>query len=765
MLIHNLKLTLRNIWAKRVYASVILLSLTIGFVCSSILISFLVFETNTDTFHSKGQRIFQIFSDDPFGGQGRLSYIPGDFYDYLTTNYAEIENVCQLSNVEGITIEMKENTFPGFMVLSVDSSFFSIFDFPLVHGQKSNCLTTGSIVLSQKKAMTLFGKSDVVGNVLTINTNDTTRLLTVSAVVGTTAENSHLTFDALVHHSVLRKKGNGGASYVLLLEGNAADQLQSKINKDVQRPSLIGAGKMDYFLKPLADSYFNADNKMGFIKTRSPMFIKIGYVVCGLILFIAGFNFINLFLLFCQNRKKEIGIKKALGISPKGLFDSSLTEASVYLLIAMFLASIIAALLVPIFNSVFDARLYLEYFLSLKVVTSITIILFFSGALVVLLSVWKQWHMKPISLMSKGSSKVKFNRLLFTLQFVISITLAICSITIVHQMNYIETAPLGFNRNILQLKNPDPRYPEILPVLKQKISLLADVHDVTVCSGNPISGNRVSRYDLGNEQYYTPYLFEGDDDFLKTLDLQLIAGKMPSEMNHGKLVNQKLVQQFNLVKPVGEQVPGTKDVIAGVVKDFTCSSFKQEIPPVIISYKKTNQTLLISYEENNLAKLLPQIKAQWLAVFPDHFFRYQIIQEDLLKKYKDDTSFFRIIISFSIISMILSCFGLFALSWAVVQSRTKEMGIRKVLGASAMDILNLLTLTFTKRILVAFFMAAPIGYFLMSQWLTRFSNKIELNAWIFAISAMVVVIIASITLSLQTVRAAMTNPVDELRNE
>jgi putative ABC transport system permease protein len=504
---------------------------------------------------------------------------------------------------------------------------------------------------------------------------------------------------------------------------------------------------------------------MPYMKTRNPMYITVGYVVCGLVLFIASFNFINLFLLFWQNRKKEIGIKKTLGVSRKGLFAFSIAEAGVYILGGYILSLITTFFIIPFFNSVFEANLSPAYFLNPRVITLLGLVLFLSGVIVVILSVSKQWNMKPVSLMTRDSSKVTFNRLLFTIQFVISTTLAICSVTIIQQMNHIENAPLGFNRHIIQLNTPDRKFQQLLPVLKQKIAQLPDVNNVTVSTGNPISGNTMVRYDLENEQFYTPYLFGGDDDFLKTLDLKLIEGEMPTEKNQGKLVNQKLVRQFDLKQPLGAVVPGTKDVIIGVVEDFTCSSFKQEIPPVVISYSGKGQSLLIDYKGNDLSRLLPQVQAEWKSVFPDHYFTHKVIQEELMKKYKEDTFFYKIIITFSMISMILSCFGLFALSWAVIQSRTKEMGIRKVLGATSIDILNLLTLTFTKRILVAFVLAAPVGYYLMNEWLTRFANKIELDIRIFGLSALIVTFVAFITLSLQTVKATMTNPVDEIRNE
>jgi putative ABC transport system permease protein len=765
MLSLNLKLIFRNLWARKVYTSVILLSLVVGFVCANILISFLVFETKTDTFHSKQNRVFQLFSNDPFGNSGRIAYVPSYLHEYLSANYAEAEKICQLTNLDGVSIQTKPNTFQDFTLLSVDSTFFNLFDFGLTQGNKTNCLAPGKIVLTKEKALLLFNDTDVTGKELTLITADTTQLVVVSAVVDKPIENSHLTFDALVHHSVFPEKWNGGASYVLLAQAASDLDLIEKINRDPQRPGLIGAGKMIYSLTPLTDSYFSTDNKMVYMKTRNPMFITIGYVVCALVLFIASFNFINLFLLFWQNRKKEIGIKKTLGITQRSLLTFSITEASVYIVTGYVASLVITYFVIPLFNSVFEAELAPAYFLNITVVTLLGTVLFLSIALIVILSVSRQWKMKPVNLMSKDSTKTTFSKLLFTIQFIISITLAICAITIIEQMQHLRSAPLGFNRDMIQLTTPDRKFSEGLPALKQKLAQLQDVNHVTVSGGNPISGNWMARYDLEDDKFYTPYLFSGDEDFFKTLDLKLIAGQLPSASNKGKVVNQTLVKQFNLQEPLGALIPGTEDQIIGVVEDFTCGSFKLEIPPVIISYSQNGPSILIDYKGNDLARLLPLVQAEWKAVFPDFAFNPRIIQEDLIKKYKEDIFFYKIVITFSVVSMILSCFGLFALSWAVIQSRTKEMGIRKVLGATAVDISNLLTVTFTTRIVIAFLLAAPVGYYLMDLWLARFANKIEIGIGIFTSAGVLVLLIAFITLSMQTIKAALTNPVDEIRNE
>jgi putative ABC transport system permease protein len=274
-------------------------------------------------------------------------------------------------------------------------------------------------------------------------------------------------------------------------------------------------------------------------------------------------------------------------------------------------------------------------------------------------------------------------------------------------------------------------------------------------------------YELDNGETYSPYVYNGDEDFFKTLNLTLIEGEFPSAKKpDGVVVNEKFVSLFNMKNPIGERVPGTKSaVIAGVVKNFTTVSFKVETPPVIINYAPVDKSILISFSGNDISTLLPQLEKVWKKVLPSSPFTYRVLQQELMNKYKDENAFFKIVIAFSLTSMIISCFGLFALSWAVVQSRVKEIGIRKVLGASPKDIVTILSVTFIRRILVAFIIAAPTGYYLMNLWLASFAKKISLSADIFMWSALTVSLIAIITLGMQTVKAALSNPVNELRSE
>lgn len=763
---YDLRLAIRHLWRRKLYTIIILLSLAIGFGCTSLLITFLLAETHTDRFHANADRSFQVFTDDPFGGNGNIAYIPNYFPEYVKGNFPEVLSTVQVGTPDAAWLETEAGEFHDIQILSTDSTFFSIFSFPVIAGSTEKSLLSDRIILTEAKALALFGTRDVVGNMVTFKTADTLRTLQVSAVLGRSPENSHLVFDALVAHSVLRNKWYGGASYVLLNKASQGALLAEKINNDPQRPGLVGIGKAHYALEPLSESYFNAANKMTYMRMRNPLFIKIGIVACALVIFMASFNFISLFLLSLQGRKKEAGVKKMLGISWWNLLRSSFLEVAVYVVVAFGMAIALMSFLLPPFNALVESSLAFEYLSRVKVILWIGGIVLVLGMIVVLFSVVQQRQVKPISLMrNAGSSRVSFSKTLFTIQFMVSITLAICAVAIIQQMSFLENEPLGFNRNIIRLQSPARPLDARLAALKQDLLQINGVQHASVVSGNPVSGNWMARYDLEDGKFYTPFLFAGDEDMFATLNLTLLEGELPSATRLGKVVNEKLVKEFSLQHPVGEKVPGTEDRIIGVVMDFTCTSFKDEIQPAILSYSVDNSRLIVDYSGHSVGTLLPDIKRAWTKHFPDHVFNYTVVQEDLMKKYKDETFFYKTVVAFAITSLVISCFGLFALSWAVAQSRTREMGVRKVLGATGGDVMSLLTMSFLRHILIAFAIAAPVGYYLMREWLNHFARRIPLGASIFIIAGASVIMMAFFTMSIQTVKAARTNPVDELKND
>lgn len=766
---HNLILALRYIRSKKIYASIILSSLIVGFVCANLMISFLVGEVTADQHHYNADRIYQIQSSDPFEQtKKRLAFVTEEFADYLLHNYPEVGGVCQISDTRNIALSNDKSAFEKMKIVASDAALFTFFDFPGYSPPAS--FDMSSIVLSQEKAAMLFGSVDAIGKIVSLR-SDTVIQLVVAGVYKKSEARSHLNIDAVIHRDLipsLSKSGSkfqsGGALYVFAQDAETASDLIDKINHDPKRPQLAGS-TVDYFIQPLSQSYFNADNRLGFMTTRSTIFINIGYVVCVLVLFIAMFNFINLFLLFWQGRQKDVGIKKTMGISTRGLFAFSFIESGIYVAVAYLISILATYYLIPVFNEVFRATLSTSYFANIRVISSVGLLIFLLIATAVCIAVYKQSQMKPIGLLSRGLSRVTFSKGLFTVQFVVASVMAICSATIIQQMDFVKHGPLGFNRRVIQLEIPGKGNVSLAQALKQKILQMSGIQNVSVSSGNPISDNASVRFPLGNDQFYSPYLFAGDEDLIKTLGLQLLKGKLPTPGSNERLVNEELVKQFELKDPIGEKLPGTEDlIIAGIVKNFTIVSFKKEIPPAIIAIEQRSGKLLIDYR--GLADdLLPKLEFIWKSVAADMPFSYRIIQDDLMANYREDTQFYKIIITLSTVCTILSSFGMFALSWAVIQNRTKEIGIRKVLGATPKDILNLLTITFTKRIAIAFLMGMPVAYYLVNQWLSRFVNRIDLNVWIFVMPAMGIIMISFLTLGFQTIKATRTNPVDEIKND
>lgn len=744
MLPYSLRLAFRHFSRKKVYSTIIVMSLTVGFACTCLLVSFLMAESSVDSFHKNKDRIFQLTSSSPLGGDSRFAFITRGIVDYLDGNYPGMEAICQVGNLPNVDIEVG-GALSRIKMIQADTSFFRLFDFPLQG-------TADGLVITSGKATQLFGTADVIGRDVVLKTPDTTRTIGITGVLGTTNEKSHLSFEGLI----CEPSKEGGASYVLLFTPGVAPSLVSKINGDSLRPGLIGPGKSDYFLDPLERSYFSKSNTMPFMTTRSETFVSVGWIVCGVILFMAGFNFINLFLLSMQERRKEHGIKKTLGISLGQTVRSLTLETSLYIALSFALSIFLVYTLLPVFNNTLETSLAFSYMSRIKVVSVIVLLVLILAIAVVLISSLQQRRVLPVSMMKNTSAKIRFSKLFFTFQFFVSITLCVCSITIIRQMQFIENEPLGFNRNILQVRPPSNRIE-----FKNKVLEIAGIDNATLSQGNPINGNMMARYELEDKTLFTPYLFTGDEDFLATMDLEVVDGSFAAG---GKLVNETLVKLFNMKDPVGMIIPGTQDRISGVVRDFTCSSFKQEIPPAIISLARDENQLLIDYSSSDLATVLPKIRAAWTAMFPDDYFSYFVIQDVLMRKYSEETLFFKIVVASSITSMIISCFGLFALSWAVIRSRAKEMSIRKVLGAGVADILALLTTSFARRLAVAFALAAPAGYYLTDLWLQRFVYKVTINGWVFLVAAGLLATITVVTLAIQTIKASFRSPLEEIRD-
>lgn len=763
------KLALRNLFHNKIYSVVILFSLSVGFAVASLLTGFIVRELNTDNFNQKKKRIYRVLSDDPFNQGHNLSYIQRQTIDFLDSHFPEIERSCIIYPLRqhGLSKVRGEGSVSGLHILNVDSSFLNIFDFPLYMGNRAHALDPGNIILSIETAKKIFGNDYMNAREVEVKTDTLTKTYNISGFTDLPTENSHLTFDGLTAFSSFNPL-KGGASYILLNKGSRAQELEKKINASGKTPGMMGEGKLKFYLQPLKKVYWDEHNTRTFSLARNRLILWISGSVIIMVLFLATFNFLNLFFLLFVKRWKEFGIKKIMGASVSSLRLIATTEVLICVIFSTALAFFISYLVLPWFDTLLRSGMSPDYFIHPGVMLILgSIIILISIAAVYRISGYL-YKIKPINLLGgKTAYRYKFEQWMLVLQFIISIILISCSLVIFQQLHYIHNKPLGFNRDILEVRAPSGNLKDHLPYLKQEMLSVPGIEAASVCNGNPFSDNWIIRYDLDDGSFYTPYFFSGDADHLKTLGIRLLKGTAPPPENgNERLVNQAFVKYFNFQNPIGMRIPGTQDeYISGIVNDFNISSLKMHIPPAIIGYSGESDCLLMKLNPSRISEIVPALQEQWQNVFPGYPLKYLFVNDELYKNHQDDMLFSRITGSVMIISILITCFGLFALSWSTAQDRSREIGIRKVFGATRINVIFLLANRFLKWILIAYIIAVPFAWYLSNRWLEAFAFKIRLNIWMFLAAGIIISFISLITVGYQTLKSSITNPVDELRYE
>jgi len=769
-MIRNIFLSaIRNFFKNKIYSITIILSLATGFAIANILIGFTLRELNTDSHHKKKDRIYRLVSEDAFGRDGFMSYMEGSIPQYLVDHYHEIESSTLLNTLSnnGLSKEGSDEKFNNLTLLLTDSSFIKIFDFNLSEGNAQYAIGPNNIILTREISDLLFNYYPSFSQLLDIKIDTTSFPLQVSGVIEKGIENSHLTFDGLVYYGDF-KKTRGGICYILLRNGILQEDFESKINEDPKMPSLIGPGKIKYHLQSLQEVYFDEDNARSFSKVRGKLFIWISWAITFTVLFLAAFNFLNLFFNAFLKRWKEFGMKKILGATIFVFRLTAILEVGFYILLSFFLSMIATSAFLPWFNTLLSSDLSMTYYSDIGIIVLTATFILIIAILAILKITNYIYRINPVNILNnKSQFKLSFNKYMLGIQFIISIILLICSLTIIKQTSFIKNKPLGFNRNILELRTPRGTHENRIEVLQNYINTIPGITISSICSGNPISDNMILRYDLENDEFYTPYLFVGDENYLNTLGLTLVTGEIPSPGNsNAKLINEAFVKYFDMENPIGEKIPGTKEeYISGVVQDFNVSSLNENIPPTIIAINKDATTLMAKISLEKLGTILPEIERFWKEVYPSYPFKYLLMSEELIKKHKNDLVFSKIIIASALLSILITCFGLFALSWGITQERSKEIGIRKVIGATSMDILHLLLVSYSKIILISCLIGIPGSIYLMNKWLEKFAFKVEIGIFLVLLAGTLVLVIAFLTVAYHTLKSSFQNPVNSLRYE
>lgn len=792
MLKNYLKIALRSLKRGRVFSFINIGGLALGLTCCILILLYVKDERSFDRFHSNGNDLYRI----------KVTMVsPNDSVTIASTNtihgpsfqdaIPEIREVIR-TQAQPFVAKKGEDLL-NTDVLFADPEFFQVFSFPLLHGNPETVLSDiGSIVISEEMALNYFGRTDAMGQVVELKVNDEFMPFTVSGVSKTIPQNSTIQFDTMISFEWQEVNGWTNEEWLgfymntFVLLDNQADY--RKVGPKMDEIFLLNAAKeldaaqgfdskVGFSLQPFMDIHLDngTDNdRNGITRTSSPIY---SYILGGIglfILLIACINFINLSMARSLKRAKEIGIRKVIGGLRKQLILQFLTESFLMTLFAFILAILLSQFVLPTFNVLSNKSLSLDYLFDLE------LILVFAGLFLITGLLSGFYPALILSEFSPSKSLQKRGKLLqqsfltkglVILQFTLSICLVVGTILIFSQFNFLTSRDLGYSdENVMKIDGFRGNH-QVREIVKKELLSLTEIESVAGFNGN-YNGTFAK---VNDENVGFGYIGV-DDDFLKTLEIELVEGRnfsadYATDRDESILVNEAFLKKVGWTEGVGKEVDfewkNQKMKVIGVVKDYHFKSLKEDIEPLVLTQdpKYGLNSLYVKLKENQAAETVKTIESVFRKHIPYMPFDYRFERETNLKQYEREAKWKQMVTAGAVLSIFVSCIGLFGLAAFNAESREKEVGVRKVMGASAISIVSLLSSDFVKLILLAMGIAFPIAYYAGSIWLQEFAYQVEIKWWFFGIAGVFAIGIAMFTVGLEAFKAAMKNPVDILKDE
>jgi putative ABC transport system permease protein len=807
MFYKNVRFAFRALNTSRPYALLNLLGLVIGLSACLLIVQYIAHERSFDGFHAKKDQIFRINYDVTMGGTQVLSpSVPVFVAPQLKAKFPEIVDVTRFSSEwRPRTIRHGEVMFdePGFCY--ADPNFFQIFDFQAIQGNLQTALDRpNTLVLTEKMARKYFGNSNPVGETLNFNNKKDYQ---IAAVVADMPSNSHFSFNFLTSHyslegfakqeTEIQWNNPDYTTWVLLQPGANPAGLAEKIEKWVNPPSENGQSAAQSILhlplEPLSEVHFNTEayNFGNQMTITDPKQLSIFGIVAALILLIACFNYVNMATARASVRAREVGIRKAVGARFGQLVMQFLSESFLLLLPAFLISMAAARLFLPTLNDLLDKnipfRLFEPHFLAGIAAGWVLLSLLAGLYPALVLSRFRPMATLKGNFVQPGGSGLTMRKGLVVFQFAISTLLIVGTIVVQSQLRYMRTQALGLDKEQVVFLRGNVDLTPKLNLFCEKIRDISAVESVAQVYRSP------SETVIGNGFSLNPNPTDGSDwhmvggisadaNYLQTLGIQLIAGRNfdPSKIRGDStenefIVNEAFLKHYNLKVDealgrkslfgnAAQRGPGT---IVGVVRDFHTASMRSKVEPIVLFNDPDpfSSALVRVGKGQDMARALAQVESAWRAVVPMRPFNVSFLDEQYGAMYRSEQRMGALMSLFSGLAILVACLGLFGLAAFTVSQRTKEIGIRKVLGASVAGITGLLARDFLKLVLVAIVLASPVAYFFMQRWLADFAYRIDIQWWMFVVAGAAAVAIAFLTVGFQSVRAALVNPVKSLRSE
>ncbi|NQT97783.1 MAG: ABC transporter permease [Candidatus Marinimicrobia bacterium] len=803
MLAYYFKIALRNIKKYRGYSIINITGLAVGMACSILILIYVNYELSFDTFHANADRIYRV-AINAMGGGTKINqtYSSAATFNKLLEDFPEIEYGVKFLNLGEKPIIHNEMSLYESGIFAVDSTFFNIFSFPLIHGDHHALLNApNTIVLTKNTALKYFNHTDVVGEILTIDLSSWgygNIDFKITGVTDNVPANSHFHYNLLLSiisfPDQINKTGwtaNNFITYLLLYPGSSQVEFEKKlaeftrVNMGGERfDDWVAQGNYwEYFLQPLTDIHLNSDLNGEFEPNGNKTYVYIFLVICVIILLIACINFMNLSTAKSSLRAREVGIKKVVGSNRRMLVRQFLTESVIMSYISLGLGIFLVELILNGFGNLIGQQLEIHYFDNLQVIPLLLLLGLVVGVVSGSYPAFVLSSFQPVMVL-KGNTgnartEVLLRNILVLFQFGISISVIIGTLIVFKQLDYFMNKELGFDKeNVLVISNPGDLGQSLKPL---KESLLRHSNILSVSGSNTLPGKSFSNIGFGAEgvESYSLNTCVCDYEFIETLKLNLIKGRFfsrdfPSDSS-AVVINEKAAKLLGWENPIGKQINNWSSntgnfTIVGVIRDYHYESLHQVIRPqgLFLSggyYKNNENNISLRYVPENVPETINFIRSTWNGLAPGKTFDYSFLNDDYEALYMNEQQTRTIFIIFSILATFIACLGLFGLASFMADQRTKEIGIRKVLGASVTNLIMHFSFDFSKWVLLANLIAWPVTYYFISRWLDNFAYRTTINWRIFLLSGSLALLIALLTVSYQAVKIAMANPVDSLKYE
>ena len=819
MLKNYLLIAVRSLAKHRFFSLINVIGLATGIAACLVIVLFIQNELSYDRHYENADRIYRVNGEIKFGGAHyRLAVASAPFADAVVHTFPEVESAVRfrargsylVKRAEGLD-NIKEND-----VIWTDSTFFTVFPIPVLQGDASRALTEpNSIAISKKLADKYFPDGNILGQSMIL---DNRFNMKVTAVFEDMPIAGHFHFDILIAMAGLNEAqqtnflSNNFNTYLLLKPGTDAKALEQKFPAFIeermgpQASASIGgeftmekfkaAGNIwEYTLMPLTDIHLHSDLTAELGPNGDITYVYLFSAVAIFILSIACINFMNLSTARSANRAKEVGVRKVMGSLRSHLVRQFLLESILLSLCSFLFAIVLAWVFLPVFNSISQKNLTLPF-------TEPLFYLVLGGASVfigILAGLYPSFFLsafKPVNVLkgnvSLGMRSGWIRSSLVVFQFVISIFLVIATFTVNRQLNYIQNKKIGFEKDQVLVVNDAYALGESIQSFKDDVVRNNFIKSGSISAYLPVSGGWRS------DNTYWPegsaptqdnmvgmQTWSVDYDYVKTMGMKIIEGRdFSAEFlsdSSAIVINQSALKFFNYEKdPIGKKIStfnsnnpdGSPDrnslkawTIIGVVEDFHFESLKENITPLALFLEKNNGTVIFRFEASNSQDVIAAVENSWKKLAPGQPFQYSFLDEDFGRMYSSEQRLGKTFAVFASLAIIIACLGLFALTSFTAEQRTKEIGIRKVLGASVSSIVVLLSKEFGKLIVIAFVLAAPLAWYAINWWLKSYTYKVEIGILVYALAGVFAFLIAWLTMSYQSIRAARNNPVKSLRSE